>query len=138
MSPAAAADALVDCAATLSQPGGAWLGSLVDALTRGERTDELAAAFAEAGRRVGRAPLSGFLPGEGASLVDLAHWSADDAARGALLLGFAAGRPLDVPTLVDDLYASGDNREKAAIVRTLVLLPDAARYLSIAADAGRS
>jgi hypothetical protein len=39
---------------------------------------------------------------------------------------------------VDRLYAEGDSREKAAIVRTLALLPEPRRYLTLATDAGRS
>jgi hypothetical protein len=130
------AGALVDCAAAPSEASAAWLQSLTGALARGERSDEIAIAFAEAGRRVGRGPLRGAPPAGAPATVG--HWSADDAARAALLLAFGTGRPDELPRLVETLYSGGDGREKAAILRALPLLPDPAGYVALATDAGRS
>jgi hypothetical protein len=130
------AGALVDCAAAPSEASGAWLQSLTGALARGERSDEIALAFAEAGRRVGRGPLRGAPPAGEQSTVG--HWAADDAARVALLLAFGTGHPAELPRLVRSLYSGGDSREKAAIQRALPLLPAPEGYVALATDAGRS
>jgi hypothetical protein len=133
-----ALSALVDRTVELSPAGGTWLPEMVGSLERGDRVD-VGAAFAEAGRRVGRVRLSGTLPPDPAEpMAILDAWSADDAARAALLLALAAGRPADLVTTVEDLWSTGDGREKAAIVRALVLLPEAARFVPIALDCGRT
>jgi hypothetical protein len=133
-----ALSALVDRTVELSPAGGTWLPEMVGSLERGDQVD-VGAAFAEAARRVGRVRLSGTLPPDPAEPVAILDaWSADDAARAALLLALASGRPADLVITVEDLWSTGDGREKAAIVRALVLLPDAARFVSIALDCGRT
>jgi hypothetical protein len=130
--------ALVGRTVELAPAGGTWLPEIVGSLERGDRLD-LGAAFAEAGRRVGRIRLSGTLPPDPAEPVAILDaWSADDAARAALLLALATGRPDDLVATVEDLWATGDGREKAAIIRSLVLLPEPRRFVSIALDCGRT
>jgi hypothetical protein len=122
-----------------SAAGRAWAVELTDALARGERLSELRSAFAQAGRQVGRQPLGGQLPeADERPLAVLRFWGADDAARAALLMAFAQGRPDDLQPMVEELYHGGDGREKAAIVRALPLLPQPDRFIAIAADAGRA
>jgi hypothetical protein len=131
--------ALLDRTAELTEPGAAWLRGVVAEVEKGRRGSDVGAAFAEAGRRVGRQRLTGVLPGdpeEPAAVLDT--WSADDAARIALLLALSAGRPDDLVKVVEELYFTGDGREKAAIVRALVFLPDAHRFVPIALDCGRT
>jgi len=129
----------VDRLAELSEGGAGWLRESVLSLEMGRPGVDIGAVFAEAGRRVGRARLAGTMPADPAQpLAILDAWSADDAARAALLLAVAAGRPSDLPAAIEDLYATGDGREKAAIVRTLVLLPEASRFVPIALDCGRT
>jgi hypothetical protein len=119
--------------------GRAWL----DAAARG-RPDQLPRAFAEAGRRVGRAPLAATRE-EAAALSahglewSLEDWSVDDAARAGLLAAFGARLKeprLDV--LVAALWRSGATRERAALVRALPLLPGPSRFLTAARAAARS
>jgi hypothetical protein len=136
-----AATALLDRAIEVSdnEAGSGWLREAVVSLETNRPGVDVAGAFSEAGRRVGRARLAGTLPPDPAEpLAILDGWSADDAARAALLLAAAAGRPAELAGIVEDLYAAGDGREKAAIVRTLVLLPDAARFVPLALDCGRT
>ena len=133
------ATALVDRVAELSEGGAGWLREAVVSLEVGRPDVDIAAVFAEAGRRVGRARLAGTLPPDPAEpLAILDAWAADDAARAALLLAVAAGRPDELARAVEDLYSTGDGREKAGIVRTLVLLPEAQRFVPVALDCGRT
>ena len=68
-------------------------------------------AFTLAARRVGRAPLP-------------AGWSADEAARAALLVQAATAQPPGpFAALVDDLYQHGDSRERQAVLRALACSP---------------
>jgi hypothetical protein len=131
--------ALVDRTAELSEPGAVWLRGVIADVEMGVKGADVAAAFAEAGRRVGRQRLTGVLPADPEEPVAILDaWSADDAARVALLLALAAGRPDDVVRIVSELYETGDGREKAAIVRALVFLPDAHRFVPVALDCGRT
>jgi hypothetical protein len=83
-------------------------------------------AFTLAARRVGRAPLPG-------------GWSADEAARAALLVQAAAAQPSGpFAALVDDLYQHGDSRERQAILRALAWLPAPERFLELAVEACRT
>jgi hypothetical protein len=130
---------LVDRTAELSEAGASWLRGIAASLAKGDRGVDVAAAFAEAGRRVGRARLSGMLPSDPEEPVAILDgWGADDAARAALLVAVSVGRADDLPATVDELYFTGDGREKAAIVRALVLLPEARRFVPIALDCGRT
>jgi hypothetical protein len=137
--PSAALTALVDRTAELSESGGGWLREIVGSIGGGNATIDVGSAFTEAGRRVGRARLSGMLPPDPAEPVAILDgWAADEAARAALLLALAEARPADLARLVDDLYFSGDGREKAAVVRSLVFLPEAPRFVPLALDCGRT
>jgi hypothetical protein len=66
-------------------------------------------------------------------------WGLDGLARAALLREFLAASPaeLHVP-LVRELYFKGDEREQAAVLRSLALLPDPARFLEIGTDGCRT
>jgi hypothetical protein len=63
----------------------------------------------------------------------------DGLGRAALLLRAAAALPPDqLEALVEDSLLRGDTRERQAVLRVLVLLPDAARFLHLAVDACRT
>ena len=106
-------------------------------------TIALRAAFAGAGRRLRGIRLS--LSAEEQRLVrDLGivapdDWGLDGLARAALLL-----RALEiVPSerhvaLVREVYLKGDEREQAAVLRSLWLLPDPGRFLEIGTDGCRT
>jgi hypothetical protein len=112
--------------AGIEPPGRAWLDAAVAAIRVPFDREAFTVAFTMAARRVGRISLP-------------AGWSADEAARAALLLRGAAAQPSAAfAALVDDLYQHGDNRERQAILRTLAWLPDPERFLALAVEACRT
>jgi hypothetical protein len=98
-------------------------------------------AFAAVGRRLGETPL-----GEAATLTDgaahtwsIAGWGLDELGRALLVVASTAHVPSDEhPRWIDGLHRAGALRERTAILRTLALLPEPARFLPIALDACRS
>jgi hypothetical protein len=121
--------------------GRAWLEDKLKALSGSAATNPLSSAFAQAARRVGREPLQ-LAPGEEMSgpldPVPLSGFSADIAARVALILRLAEVSPNAVEVCLEALYRTGDSSEKLAIVRGLALLPEQPRFVWIALDAGRT
>lgn len=102
--------------------------------------DALLGAFTAASRRVGKAPLA-LDADEMARLAEAGvDWPlatrVDELWRVALLLA-AASRP-DFTTLLATCFRGGDTDERRAVLRALPLLPDAARFAPLAADACRS
>lgn len=62
-----------------------------------------------------------------------------EVGRAALLLLAMSVLPQDEHVAcVDELFVRGDNAEREALLRTLPLLPDAARFLSTAGEACRT
>lgn len=102
-----------------------------------------AGAFAGAGRRMGQGPLS-LAPEEKTAIAraDLRvaeHWTLDDLARAALLLRASEClEPTDHEAFVRDLFLRGDNRERRALLQTLVMLPEPQRFLATAIEACRT
>jgi hypothetical protein len=68
--------------------------------------------------------------------IELRDWQASDLGRALLLLEGCARIPC--AELVDTLYRNGDETERSAIVRALMLLPDAAALKPVALEAGRT
>ncbi len=102
-----------------------------------------AAAYAGAGRRLGRAPLT-FSDSESerlaqAELRRATHWALDDLGRAALILrAIECIEPAQYQELVSDLFLRGDNRERHAVLQTLCMLPDPVRYLETAVESCRT
>jgi hypothetical protein len=100
----------------------------------------LLAAFAGAGRRVGKDALD--LDGDEIATLRAAgaDWPiaarADELWRVALLVA-AAGRD-DLEHLVAAAYRGGDSDERVAVLRALPLLPRGERFAALAADACRT
>jgi len=117
---------------------GAWLRDVAAA----PDAALLEIAFAETSRRVGAAPAA-LDAAERAALsafgVDwsLDAWGIDDVARAAWLRLAAERAPDDLEGLIARRRRSGDARQRAALLRTLPLLPDARQWLAIALDARR-
>src|ERR1700754_874181 len=60
-------------------------------------------------------------------------------ARVALLaLGCAALEPRDHLSLLKEAYAKGDNGERTAVLRSLMLMPEPQRFLDVATEACRT
>jgi len=100
-------------------------------------------AFALATRRLSRAPLD-VTPDEAGTLAavgiewPIGVWGVDDAGRAALLVSAAARlRASEFEGVLEDVHQHGDNRERQAVLRTLPLLPEPARFLPLAVDACR-
>jgi hypothetical protein len=112
--------------------------------TRGFDATDFAAAFASAGRLVGKGPLISDPEQEAALRVgglewSIAGWSLEDAARASLLLGACAQlSAAEHVQLTAETFRQGDTREKVAILRALPLLPEPALHLPLAIDACRT
>jgi hypothetical protein len=103
-----------------------------------------ATAFALATRRAGRAGPEPN-PAEAARLDaagltwPVASWGLDGLSRAALLLHAAtAVAPGELEALVEESFLGGDTRERQAVLRTLVLLPDPGRFVPLAVEACRT
>jgi hypothetical protein len=101
-------------------------------------------AYSSAARRLGKATIS-LEPAESARLVSsgidwpMSGWSTDELGRVLLIVAaFAALAPSSAASLFEACYARGDNRERQAALRALPFLPDAGRFVPLAADACRS
>jgi hypothetical protein len=133
---------LVAIVARLAPPDGVtWLTGELVVGTRGIDRARFAAAFAAAGRRLGRAPIGEAFAAK-LSAVGL-PWAAgggtDECGRGALLLAeVGALDPAAHVPLVRDLLRRGEIRERQAVLRVLAGMPDPARFVELAIDAHRS
>jgi hypothetical protein len=93
-------------------------------------------AFASATRNLGDANVS-----IGPDLAERAPGAWDLATLGRIALLLTAAEALDgdaSAALIYELYYRGDNREKQAVLRSLMLLPDPSRFTQLAADACRT
>jgi hypothetical protein len=100
-----------------------------------------AAAFAAAGRRLGRSPIGevGAAKLAAAGLPWAAGSGADECGRGALVLAALGSLdPAEHVPLVRDLLRRGEIRERQAVLRVLAGVPDPARFIELAVDACRS
>ena len=128
----------------LPAPARSWFSRATAELDHEFNAGRFSAAFAAAGRRLGPEPLS-LTSAETDALrrfapeLHLGACAADELGRAALLL--RAGKVLP-SSAADDLVAEcffrGDNRERQAVLRTLSLLPEPRRFLSIGIEACRS
>lgn len=100
-------------------------------------------SFAAATLRLGKA-LVELGPAEQAALAAAApgHWHRfwiDELGRAVLLLLAAERAPAqELPALLRDCYAHGENRERQAVLRALPLLPHPERFVSLAVEACRT
>jgi len=115
----------------------AWL---VEQLAAAGEPARFAAAFAGAGRRLGR----GAIREAAAAAITAAglRWpvtGADECGRAALVLAAVAARPeARHVDFVRDLIRRGEVRERQAVLRALAALPAPARFVEVAIDACRS
>lgn len=120
-------------------PGREWFATAATA----EREPTLATAFTLAGRKLGSEPLlldeAETREAETAGLPWLAgaRSSAAEVAR-VLLLAAAVKRSPDPFAAVAEWYRQGDNAEKQAVLRGIVVLPEPARFVEVAVNACRT
>lgn len=107
------------------------------------RDEEFHQHFAAAGRRFARLPPDP----EATQLTQLRvagayapeHWAAADHARTLLLTHALHALPYDAHVaFVGSLYRMGDNAEQHAVLRSLILLPEPARFVDIGVNGCRS
>ncbi len=140
------ASTLVTILARRDAGAGEWLGRVIGEPEGASERGAFRTAFVSATRRLGNGDLrlSAEEERELASALNSRAlprrwWSADELGRAALL-AWAAARLPGGPgeRLVADCYGRGDNRERQAVLRALLLLPDPGRFLPLAVDACRS
>lgn len=99
------------------------------------------AAFGAAGRRCGTTALGGDTTISAATgpAWSIAAWGIDELARALLIVaGIARIGTAEQVAWLDGLHRAGAMRERQAILRCLALLPEPARFVSIALDACRA
>jgi hypothetical protein len=114
----------------------AWL-----ALARNPTAALVEAAFDDATRHVGPAPLA-LTPEEQQALREagvtwsLDAWCVDDAARVGLLTAAAGWLHADaLQTVIERRWGAGDGRQRCAVLRALPVLPSPERFLALALQA---
>ncbi len=126
----------------LPDPAAAWFSAAVETV-RSTDAVQLGRLWSGAGRRLGRAPLrlsndevqtvaASGLP------VQLETWAIDEVGRVILLLVALESTPDRAATVAEDLFATGEVRERSAVLRALPLLPDGGALVPLAAEAVRS
>jgi hypothetical protein len=125
----------------LAPEAAAWLR---DALAGVGDDEHLRARWSAAGRRLGRAPLTLSAQEEDELLLQGAAflprgWGADECGRALLLVAAVEVRPAERQlALVDELYRTGEMRERQAVLRVLQALPGPERFTALAVDAVRA
>lgn len=133
---------LISIVRTHTTPAGSqWLDEALAACVPGRPLDTLLRSYTAASRKVGRAPLD-------VSADDLSpfanlemrftQWTAEDAARAALLLATAEADPQRLPELALGCYEQGDSREQQSWLRAIALYPQPDRFTMTAIDACRT
>jgi len=119
----------------------AWLAQ---ALTDVSQPDRLIPRWSGAGRRLGKGVLAlteaevAQLRAGGAPFIPRG-WGADECGRALLLLAALGELPAaEHPALVEELYRTGETRERQALLRVLAYLPDPARFTALAVDSVRA
>lgn len=125
----------------LSSDGATWLR---EALGEVERNREaLAPRWSGAARRLGRAPLAvtdaeaATLRAGGAFVPE--GWGADECGRVLLLLAAMGAIPAaEQVAVVEEIYRTGEIRERQAVLRSLAHLPEPERFVSLAVESVRA
>lgn len=110
----------------------------------GRMREHLYPRWSGAGRRLGKAPLAltdaevKALQAAGAPFVPR-QWGADEVGRALLLLaGLQVAPAGEHEAVVEELYRTGETRERQALLRVLAHLPDPARFTILAVDSVRA
>jgi hypothetical protein len=126
----------------VSPDAAAWFGqALADVASVREA---LYPRWSGAGRRLGRATLALTAAEEGRLLSARAPfvplgWGADELGRALLLLaGIGLAPAGEQGEVVDELYRTGEIRERQAVLRVLAYLPGPERFTALAVDSVRA
>jgi hypothetical protein len=106
---------------------------------KGEATDAFLIMWSGAGRRLGQAKIGAPSEDEQRLAFFPEGWGADELGR-VLLLQAALGARLPEAhaALVNELYATGDLRERQAVLRALPHLPAPERFVAVGVEAVRN
>ncbi len=127
-------------APVLTDSGKAWFDKTLEKLTASDQPlDDLGLYSAMAKRKLGNRRLE-HAPAIDAvfSPLDIRRWGEADAARLVLLLSVVKRLPDQTEELVQAYYRMGDESERIALIRGLVLFAPADYLTTIALDAGRT
>jgi len=125
-------------ASCVSSAGEAWLSDAQQTLRDDDDLQNaLLTLSAMARRRLGAGPLPDTTPPieTSAGALPIDHWSLADAGRALLLLSACNRLPQEPANW---LFRHGDERERAAVVRALSLLPEPRQAKPLALEAGRT
>jgi hypothetical protein len=106
---------------------------------KGEATDAFLIMWSGAGRRLGQVALERPTEDEKRLPFFPGGWGADELGRTMLLQAALAARlPEAHAALVNELFVTGDLRERQAVLRALSHLPAPERFVSVAIEAVRN
>jgi hypothetical protein len=95
-------------------------------------------ASAMARRKVGDGPFNVTLVSEEEASTEISHWLCSDAARVLLTLALVRVTEQALPSLLSEVYAHGDERERAALLMGLSLLDPDGQWSNEAEDCCRT
>jgi hypothetical protein len=126
--------------ARLPETAASWLREALHKVrVRGEATDAFLILWSGSGRRLGQARIGTPTPEESAQSFFPDGWGADEYGRGLLLLAALDARPPEAHVaLVNELFTTGDLRERQAVLRMLPHLLAPERFVAIGIDAVRN
>jgi hypothetical protein len=124
----------------LPEDAASWFRQAVHKVrAKGEATDAFLIMWSGAGRRLGQAGLRSPTEEEKRLPFFPEGWGADEFGRTLLLQGALAARlPEAHAALVNELYSTGDLRERQAVMRALPHLPAPERFVAVAIEAVRN
>jgi hypothetical protein len=106
---------------------------------KGEATDAFLIMWSGAGRRLGQAPIAAPTDDEKKLPFFPTAWGADEFGRTLLLQAALAARLPEAHTaLVNELFSTGDLRERQAVLRALPHLPASERFVAVGIEAVRN
>jgi hypothetical protein len=106
---------------------------------KGEATDAFLIMWSGAGRRLGQARIEAPTEDEKRLPFFPAGWGTDELGRMLLLQGALGARLPEAHTaLVNELFTTGDLRERQAVLRALPHLPASERFVGVGVEAVRN
>jgi hypothetical protein len=126
--------------ARLPEPAASWVRQALHKIrVRGEATDAFLILWSGAGRRLGQERIEAPTVDEQAGPFFPDGWGADEYGRGLLLQAALEARPPEAHLpLVNELFTTGDLRERQAVLRMLPHLPAPERFVAIGIEAVRN
>jgi hypothetical protein len=124
----------------LAEEAASWFRQALHKVrTKGEATDAFLIMWSGAGRRLGQARVGAPTEEEIRLPFFPEGWGADELGRMLLLQAALGARlPEAHAALVNELYSTGDLRERQAVLRALPHLPAPERFLAVAVEAVRN